>query len=52
MSSDMEDYPEWDASDKKGSFMKINDMLMKEVTIVSITHNNTHNSYFVGSFIK
>jgi hypothetical protein len=27
----MEDYPDWDEADKKGSFMKINDMLMKEV---------------------
>ena len=31
--TDMSAYPAWDDSDKKASFMKINDMLMTEVRV-------------------
>lgn len=43
MMTSIEEYPDWDATDKKGSFMKINDMLMKEVGacgVCCITHDN------------
>lgn len=46
----LQDYPDWDESDKKGSFMKINDMLIKEV----LTQNNLDyvSTYISRCFLK